>query len=242
MAVTTVFQSSQGKIGKSQGGSPLANVWNVVRGTNTTSGTSVAASGQTLFGCSSEPARGGAFIVGNNRAYFYFDLSAITTTITAISFKVTGGSNSSLQNGDWIVARANQDSDFATATTSEYPMVFNSSTQFTSYSTNVNSWSSNAVNTVALNSTAITNANSVDEELCLCLMNYTYDYNDGEVEESFGNLTNTLNLATSGDQRAKLEVTHAAGGYGNEVNNIIPAKISKVLGIATADISKIIGV
>ena len=74
MAVTDVFRSSQGQIGRTVGGSGLLNVWNSVKGSNTTNGTVVAASGQTLFGCSIEAARGGSFFGANHRAYFYFDL------------------------------------------------------------------------------------------------------------------------------------------------------------------------
>ena len=75
-------------------------------------------------------------------------------------------------------------------------------------------------------------------------MNYTYDYDGAEVEESIGDIFNSLSFVNSGTTRARLTVTHAdaPSGYGNEVNNIIPASISKVLGIATADISKVTGV
>ena len=242
MAVTTVYQSSQGRVGNSASGT-LAAAWASAKGTNTTTGNSVGStSTNDNFGSRTEAARGGQFLATNYRAYFYFDLSSITTTITGITFTARGGTNSTNQNGDWIAVRANQDADFGTIATSDYTLVYNSSTGFTNYSQNVASWSYNADNTVTLNPTAVSNSNN-EGELCVCVMNYTYDYDGGEVEGSIGDIFNSLSFINSGTTRARLTVTHTvASGYDNEVNAIIPASISKVLGIATADISKVTGV
>ena len=243
MAVTTVYQSSQGRVGNSAGGT-LGDAWGTAKGTNVTTGNSAGnTSTADDFGSRTEAARGGQFLATNYRAYFYFDLSSITTTITGITFTARGGTNSTNQNGDWIAVRANQDADFGTIATSDYTLVYNSSAVFTNYSQNVASWSYNADNTVTLNPTAVSKANS-EGELCVGLMNYTYDYDGAEVEESIGDIFNSLSFVNSGTTRARLTVTHAdaPSGYGNEVNNIIPASISKVLGIATADISKVTGV
>ena len=243
MAVTTVYQSSQGRVGNSAGGT-LGDAWGTAKGTNVTTGNSVGSTSTADdFGSRTQAARGGQFLATNYRAYFYFDLSSITTTITGITFTARGGTNSTNQNGDWIAVRANQDADFGTIATSDYTLVYNSSAVFTNYSQNVASWSYNADNTVTLNATAVTNSNN-EGELCVCVMNYFYDYNGGEVEGSIGDIFNSLSFVNSGTTRARLTVTHAdaPSGYGNEVNNIIPASISKVLGIATADISKVTGV
>ena len=243
MAVTTVYQSSQGRVGNSAGGT-LGDAWGDAKGTNVTTGNSVGSTSTADdFGSRTQAARGGQFLATNYRAYFYFDLSSITTTITGITFTARGGTNSTNQNGDWIAVRANQDADFGTIATSDYTLVYNSSAVFTNYSQNVASWSYNADNTVTLNPTAVSKANS-EGELCVGLMNYTYDYDGAEVEESIGDIFNSLSFVNSGTTRARLTVTHAdaPSGYGNEVNNIIPASISKVLGIATADISKVTGV
>ena len=243
MAVTTVYQSSQGRVGNSAGGT-LGDAWSTAKGTNTTTGNSVGSTSTAdNFGSRTEPARGGQFLATNYRAYFYFDLSSITTTISAISLVARGGTNTGNQNGDWIAARANSDADFGTIATSDYTLVYNSANAFTNYSQNVNSWSAGADNTVTLNATAVTNSNN-EGELCICLMNYNYDYNAGEVEESIGDIFNSLSFINSGTTRTRLTVTHVdpASGYDNEVNAIIPASISKILGIATADISKVTGV
>ncbi len=241
MATSTIYFSSQGRVFRSSGGQPQA-AWTNVRGTNTTNGTSAGTGTSTFFACSMEAARGGSVFAQNARAYFYFDLSDIgTDVVSAITLKVTAGSNSALTNGDYVVARANQDNDFGTIATSDYALVFNSSTSFTSYSANQSSWSANSVNSVTLNSTAVTNANS-GGELCVCLLNYTYDYENGEVEESFGNLENTLSFPNSGTNRANLVVTHADAGYGNVVNEVAAASISSVDEVLTANIDKIISV
>ena len=244
MAVTTVFFSSQGRVAKTAGGTPT-NAWAAVRGSNTTIGTNVASTGANEnFGASMVAARGGSVFASNKRAYFYFDLSGITTTISGIVLKVRGGTNTLNQNGDWIVSRANQDADFGTIATSDYPLVFNSTTSFTNYSTfQTSNWSANSVNSVSLNVAAITNANS-GGELCVCLQNYTYDFANGEVEENFGSIENTLSFANSGTNRANLVVTHAdaATGYPETVNAITPANTNKINNIGTLNINKVNGV
>tara|TARA_R100000541_G_scaffold10084_2_gene17896 strand:+ start:104 stop:832 length:729 start_codon:yes stop_codon:yes gene_type:complete len=239
MATTTVFYSSQGRVGKTSGGTP-SDAWDTVRGTNTTTGNTVASTGANEnFGAAMVAARGGSVFASNKRAYFYFNLSGITTTITAITLTVRGGTNTLNQNGDWIVARANQDNDFGTIATSDYALVFNSSTSFTSYSlSQTGNWSVNSNNSILLNATAVSNANS-EGELCVCLMNYTYDYANGEVEENFGSIENTLSFANSGTNRANLVVTHAAAGYGNIVNEVAVASIGSVNEVTTANIEQI---
>ena len=249
MAVTTVYQSSQGRVGNSASGT-LAAAWASAKGTNTTTGNSVGStSTNDNFGSRTEAARGGQFLATNYRAYFYFDLSSISD-ITGITFTARGGTNSTNQNGDWIAARANQDADFGTIATSDFALVFNNSTQMTSYSNSAATWNPNfggnlGVNTISLNATAVSNANSGGasaQELCIGLINNTYDYENEDAEEDFGQLVNGVALTSSGTGRALLTVTHTASGYGNEVNNIIPAKISKILGISSANISKVTGV
>jgi|TARA_R110001592_G_scaffold208931_2_gene460050 hypothetical protein len=244
MATTTVYYSSQGRVDKTTGGTPSAS-WATVRGSNTTTGNSVASTGANEnFACKMEAARGGSVFTSNKRAYFYFDLSSIGTTISSITLKARGGTNAANQNGDWIVARANSDNDFGTIATSDYPLVFNSTTSFTSYSAfQATNWSANTNNSVALNAAAITNANS-GGELCVCLMNYTYDFANTAVEESFGNIENTLSFANSGTSRANLVVVHAdaATGYPNPVNAIASANINKINAILSTDINKVNGV
>ena len=251
MATTTIYADSRGTvihIGAVEG--EALDAWNDARGGNTTTGNSAIGSGNGSMGAQIQTTRGGDFLGYCYRTYFYFDISEIgSDDITAISLSVIGGS-SSAAGGDWRVVRANQDADFGTIATSDFALVFNSSTNMTSYSNSASTWNPNfggnlGVNTISLNATAVSNANSGGasaQELCIGLVNNTYDYENEDAEENFGQLINGVALASTGTGRALLTVTHSASGYGNEVNNIIPAKISKILGISSANISKVIGV
>mgnify|MGYP003122251951 FL=1 len=251
MATTTIYADSRGSvthIGATE--SDSLDAWNSARGGNTTTGNSVVASGNGSMGAQIQATRGGDFQGSCFRAYFYFDISEIgADDITAISATIIGGSSNSA-GGDWRVVRANSDNDFGTIATSDFALVFNSSTQMTSYSNSASTWNPNfggnlGVNTISLNATAVSNANSGGasaQELCIGLVNNTYDYENEDAEENFGQLINGVALASSGTGRALLTVTHQASGYGNEVNNIIPSKISKILGISSANISKVTGV
>ena len=251
MATTTIYSDSRGSVRNiSSVEDEVLEAWNGARGGNTTTGNSVVASGNGQMGAQIQATRGGDFQGYCYRAYFYFDISEIgADDITAISATIIGGSNSSAA-GDWRVVRANSDNDFGTIATSDFALVFNSSTQMTSYSNSAATWNPNfggnlGVNTISLNATAVSNANSGGasaQELCIGLINNTYDYENEDAEEDFGQLVNGVALTSSGTGRALLTVTHTASGYGNEVNNIIPAKISKILGISSANISKVTGV
>jgi len=251
MATTTIYADSRGSVTHiSATEDEVLEAWNGARGGNTTTGNSAIGSGNGSMGAQIQTTRGGDFLGYCYRTYFYFDISEIgSDDITAISLSVIGGS-SSAAGGDWRVVRANQDADFGTIATSDFALVFNSSTNMTSYSNSASTWNPNfggnlGVNTISLNATAVSNANSGGasaQELCIGLINNTYDYENEDAEENFGQLINGVALASTGTGRALLTVTHSASGYGNEVNNIIPAKISKILGISSANISKVIGV
>ena len=251
MATTTIYADSRGSVTHiSATEDEVLEAWNGARGGNTTTGNSAIGSGNGSMGAQIQTTRGGDFLGYCYRTYFYFDISEIgSDDITAISLSVIGGS-SSAAGGDWRVVRANQDADFGTIATSDFALVFNSSTNMTSYSNSASTWNPNfggnlGVNTISLNATAVSNANSGGasaQELCIGLVNNTYDYENEDAEENFGQLINGVALASTGTGRALLTVTHSASGYGNEVNNIIPAKISKILGISSANISKVIGV
>ena len=192
------------------------------------------------WGVAAEQTRGGDFSVSVYRTYFYFDLTDIgTDDISAITFNYFGLSNA---NGEGIVVRANQDNDFGTIATSDFPLVFNSSTSMTAYSTSFTPTISGlALNAITLNATAISNANSggASKELCLGIINYTYDYDYPDVETNFGNLLTGVNFTTTGASRANLFVTHASSGFGKDVNGVTAANIQKVNDVSSANIVKL---
>ena len=242
MAVTSVYAGSQGRvrrIGDVEG--EVLDAWGSARGGSSSTGDyadGAMSNKNPAFGANIETTRGGDFQGYCWRTYMYFDLSSITTTISAISLSVIGVS---VGGGDWRVVRANGDGDFGTISTSDFNLAFNSATSMTSYSNSVASWniSGLAVNTVSLNSTAISNA--AGQELCIGLVNNAYDYENNDMEEYPGNLLNGAKFASSGANRPVLTVTHAAGGYGNQVNTVISSKINNVIGVTSANIANVIG-
>ena len=244
MPTTNIFAGSQGRVlrvGNVEG--EVLEAWNSARGGATaTGGFADGAMGNKnpAFGADIETTRGGDFQGYCWRTYMFFDTSAITTNITAINLSVVGVSPG---GGDWRVVRANQDADFGTIATSDFNLAFNGATSFTSYSSAGTTWniSGLAVNTIALNSTAISNANG-GGELCIGLLNNTYDYENNDMEEDPGNLLNGAKFASSGPNRPVLTITHAAGGYGNQVNTVAASSISNVIGVTSANIANVIGV
>ena len=244
MPTTTIHAGSQGRVrrtGNVEG--EVLEAWNSARGGATaTGGFADGAMGNKnpAFGADIETTRGGDFQGYCWRTYMFFDTSAITTNITAISLSVIGNSPN---GGNWRVVRANQDADFGTIGTSDFNLAFNGGTSMTSYSSAVSTWniSGLAVNTVSLNSTAISNANG-GGELCIGLLNNTYDYENNDMEEDPGNLLNGAKFATSGANRPVLSITHDAGGYGNQVNPVLASNIGNVNGVLTGNIANVIGV
>ena len=251
MATTTIYADSRGSVTHiSATEDEVLEAWNGARGGNTTTGNSAIGSGNGSMGAQIQTTRGGDFLGYCYRTYFYFDISEIgSDDITAISLSVIGGS-SSAAGGDWRVVRANQDADFGTIATSDFALVFNSSTQMTSYSNSASTWNPNfggnlGVNTISLNATAVSNANSGGasaQELCIGLVNNTYDYENEDAEENFGQLINGVALASTGTGRALLTVTHSSAGFGKNVNNVTAANIVQINGIATANITNLNGV
>jgi hypothetical protein len=242
MAVTTVYSSSRGfvrHVGSIE--SDVNDAFDDSRGTNTTTGTSVGSTGASVaWGVGMETTRGGDFQGTIYRCYFYFDLGDIgSDDVTAVTFTFKNLSNA---NGEGIVVRANSDNDFGTIATSDFPLVFNSSTSMTAYSgTFTPSLSGLALSSVALNATAISNINSggSSKEICVGIINNTYDFDYPDVEESFGNLFNGVDLTTSGANRAVMTVTHESSGFGKDVNGVTAANIVKVNDVASASIVKL---
>ena len=242
MATTNVYSSSRGFV------EHLGNVENEVndafddsRGTNTTTGTSVGSTGASVaWGVGMQTTRGGDFQSTIYRCYFYFDLAGIgSDDVTAVTFSFKNLSNA---NGEGIVVRANSDNDFGTIATSDFPLVFNSSTSMTAYSSEFTPFLSGlAISSVSLNATAISNINSggSSKEICVGIINYTYDFDYPDVEENFGNLYNGVDLTTSGANRAVMAVTHEAAGFGKDVNGVTAANIVKVNDVASANIVKL---
>jgi len=182
---------------------------------------------------------GGSYLT--HRSFFFFDTSTIGGTITAIDLKIVGVTNtgnavrvakSTAFGTSGGSAYANGDFDNWTNPTGAIPpapVPYNASNY---------TWSG-LTNTIALNATAISDANN-NSYLNLVLVGGTYDYPDTEptvdVEKYSG-----IQFASS-TEFPKLAITYTPSGYGNNVNGIDAIDIVEVNGIASADIVKVIEV
>ena len=170
-----------------------------------------------------------------HRAYWAFDTSTYSsgytitdlqvkfdpTTSTSTNFPVAiikstaqGDADTNLVSGDW------DSLDFNTLYSA------NSSTNY---------WpDTNSISTIALNSTAITDFSSGYLKIAIV---WFFDYNNG------GGLATpqTINAYQNFSYVPRLEFTATATGYGNIVNGVEAENIGSVIGVSSANISKVIG-
>ena len=176
-----------------------------------------------------------------HRSFFFFDTTLEENgTITAIDLKIYN--STSINTGNAV--RVAKSTAYNTGGGSAYAdSEFNNWTTLSSislspipYTTTNHTWTGPGTNTLSLNSTAISNANS-DDYLNLVLVGGGHDY---------------LNSAPSGDieyhsqiqfasstEYPKLVITYTPSGYGNDVNGVASANIASVNGVATANIASI---
>ena len=166
------------------------------------------------------------------RSFAYFDLSSITTTITAATVKVYGAG--SVNNGGTMgmyASTAFNDNGTALAST-DFDEV--TSTLYSATTFNELTWNKSGLNSFALNAVAITNANA-DDYLNVCFRD------DHDVDEEAPEDDNYLgiNFQSSGTNRIQIVVTHDDPGYGNNVNGVTASNIVKINDVATASITKL---
>lgn len=183
--------------------------------------------------------KGDAYIV--RRSFFFFDTSTIDGTITAISLKIQGVTNggnnvrvakSTAYGGGGGSAYANTDFDSWTNPSGALPAAP------TPYNASSYSWTT-STNTIALNATAISNANS-DDYLNLVVVGGNYDYPDTEML-----LPQDLNsgiqfASTTTFPQLFITYTPTPTGYQNYPLGV--TKLQEVNGVSSSDIEEIIGV
>lgn len=107
------------------------------------------------------------------------------------------------------------------------------------YTTTGHTWvmeeGGNPTNTITLNSTAISDANS-DRYLNLVLVGNTYDYPNISPTSSYINIASGIQFAST-TLFPRLAITYTPAGYGNNVNGI--TTVSSVIGVEAANISSI---
>jgi len=194
--------------------------------------------------------RGGIYFIV--RCFFDFNLSSITNgTITAASFGIMTSSNGEgIEN---IVVKSGHDpsttSDdwFSTWLTGQGITLSGwSSSDVTAYSANVAAAASGVFTEYPLNSSALTELNSLSQTSTpfkIALLNFDFDYSDVDPQPSSGVQRTGVIFSEFGNslRRPFLELTISTG-YGNKVINVAAGSIGKVNGVATANVSKVVGV
>jgi len=211
-------------------------------------------SNQSFFGPRAQFAsfRGGIYFI--NRCFFDFNLSGVSTGVTAVNFKTVTDTNG---GHDAIVLKSGHDpsntstkwfSTWLTGLGGTLSGWSNSDSQVVPYTNNVTMAGSAGTTTFPFNSVGVNDVNSLagtSTAFKIVLMNYDFDYLDVDPQPSGGSQITGLNFADHGTvgKRPFLEITvGTASGYGHKVINVPASDISKVIGVATADIDKVNGV
>ena len=195
--------------------------------------------------------RGGIFFI--NRCFFDFNLSGVSSGVTAVNFKTVTDTNG---GHDAIVLKSGHDpsnastkwfSTWLTGLGGTLSGWSRTDSQVVAYTSNVTVAASAGTTTYPFNSLGVTDVNSLagtSTAFKIVLMNYDFDYLDVDPQPSGGSQITGLNFADHGTvaKRPFLEITVGTAGYGHKVINVPASDISKVIGVATADIDKVIGV
>ena len=232
-STTTVTASKQATAAKNAQSS-----WTAARDATSadtiTNYTSSGSDNQAVYVIFSSGKGGGLYYVG--RTFLFFDLSGVNGTITAMSLKVTGDTNTTA-----VVGAARSTAFGGSGGSNLVAADFDnwSPDSPTAYNTGT-SWST-GLNTMTMNSTAISDANT-NSYLNVVLVER---YNDLEDSEPTSDVTKQSGITfqnSSSPIYLYITYTPASTGYGNNINGIAAADIAAVVGIDTADISLVNGV
>ena len=193
--------------------------------------------------------RGGGSTYRVNRTFMWFDTSGITGTVSSATIKVHGytandGSvipvKSTAFGGDGGTSLAAGDINAITGYSSGSSLAGNATTYGPQIVTT--NWSTSGYNDFAGTSDLKTDMKNNDAVI-ICFMDYTYDYLNsapGSVGTYNCGAYYTDYSGTSKDPY--ITYTEEAGGYSHDIIGVSAGNISKVVSVATANISNIIGV
>lgn len=238
MATTNIDASKQtfARSGTQTSWSAARNATSSDSHTNyTTTQTNDSAAIQVLY---SSGRGGGIYVV--NRSFFFFDTSTVAGTITAIDLKIYGyaSGGNSVRVAKSTAYGTGGDSAYADTDFDNWTSLNQASFPYVPipYTSAGQTWTAGATNTITLNSTAISNANS-NSYLNLVLVGQLYDYVNSapgsDLEQNSG-----IQFAST-TEFPKLAITYTPSGYGNDVNGVASANIASVNGVATANIASI---
>ena len=171
MATTSVTAGKQARATTS-----LESSWTAARdaaSSNTSTTYSTATDvGDALEVLYNAGARGNLWAVG--RAFFYFDVSSVPGTITALELKIYGVTNG---ESDAIAVKSTAFSGDGSTNYSDDEFDSWTPDSPTDYSGKTSGWTTGGFNNITLNSTAVSDANS-NGLLIIALVDYDFDYTD----------------------------------------------------------------
>ena len=180
------------------------------------------------------------------RSFFVFDTSGITGTVASAKIGLKGyvstsGSaiavKSTAFGGDGGTALASGDINAISGWSAGSSLAGSA----TVYGSQITSWNGSAYNEFTGSSDLLADIKN-NNVVIVCVMNYTQDYLNSAPTSSNSVGTHFAEYGMSGVTSDPYIDYTLATGYGNAVNGIAAANISKVNGIATASISKVNGV
>ncbi len=168
------------------------------------------------------------------RGFMYFDLSsknwASSSTINSVTLNLTGVSYSAAS----LLVMAPSVS-FTSIATSLHDRISS-----TTYS-NSTSWSTGNIS-ITLNSTAETAIRTAASSFCICIRSED-DYAERiNCRDSFSNISGWRTASIVPKITVDYTLAGGGGGYGETVIGIAPDSMTRINGIAKADINKVIGV
>ena len=182
------------------------------------------------------------------RFFCVFDFSSYTSgTITNLVFNyratTSTGNTGALEKRVAIVKFDGMGSgpSFSDYQNSEFFDDIDYSTAYTDVSSTIPEWTdANSDATIAMNSTAISDAQS-NGELKIAVVQYTNDYNDTD-SSSDVHYDYHANFSTGASGFVPFISFDHAAGYGHNVAGVASGNIASVKGVATANIASVIGV
>ena len=183
------------------------------------------------------------------RTFMIFDASSITSNVKSATLKIYGYSKNS---ADFFVVRGTQG---ATHTTADWDAIAgwdgsssdgsgggDNEGNVTKYSAEIDAsedWSTSGYNEITLLQPALDRLKA-DDDFGIVLINSTYDLRD--IENDTGSTLKTGMYFSEYSGTSRDPVIDYELGYGNDIMGVDSSDISEVNAVATANISKVIGV
>jgi hypothetical protein len=236
MAVTSIPESQNGV-----GSTGSQTSWTAARNATSAGASNYTSAFSRLSAIEVYRSARGSVVYGVTRTFFFFDLSSLPSgnIISAIDLKVTGYGSGFTGDGNVRVARATAfgGNGLSTYATTDFDNWSPSSP--TPYASNLSTWSNVAINTITLNATAISDANT-NGYLNLVLVDNLFDYPDTAPTINDFN-TNGIAFRSSTSENV-VEVTHAAAPGWEDIINGVGLKFQqKINGVLISDISSVNG-